>query len=120
MNTTTDIQFERDEMEMERDFWRQTAVELYGQCAPQNAVEEHLSDTQIARLEAALNDNVEPVKLATLFWITENGERHKLAGQTFLLHENDDTIRQYMIGRYWEDRLDSASCSAVVEIEEVE
>lgn len=116
--TAERLQHALDEMEADRDFWRQTAVELFDQCAPQNAVEEHLSDTQIARLEAALYAP-EPVKRATLLWVTEDGERHKLAEDTFT-DDTDEDIRQHMIDHYWEGRLDSASCSAVVEIEEVE
>jgi hypothetical protein len=41
-----------------RDFWRQTAVELFDQCSSRDSVEEHLSQTQIERLHDALNEYV--------------------------------------------------------------
>jgi hypothetical protein len=58
-------------------------------------------------------------KRATLLFAAEDGERHKLADETFF-GKTDDEIRAHMIDSYWEGRLDITSCSAVVEIEEVD
>jgi len=58
-------------------------------------------------------------KHATLLFAAEDGERHKLADKTFF-GKTDDEIRSHMIDHYWEGRLDTVSCSAVVEIEEVD
>jgi hypothetical protein len=58
-------------------------------------------------------------KRATLLCVAEDDERHKLAEETFF-GKTEDEIRQHMIENHWEERLDSASCAAVVEIEEVD
>jgi uncharacterized protein (DUF2225 family) len=41
-----------------RDFWRQTAIELFNNCVNMDAVDEHLSQTQIERLHDALSEHL--------------------------------------------------------------
>jgi len=109
------LQTALDKMKADRRFWRQTAFELFDNGPSIDNLSEYLSKKQIDRLQKA----TETTKQATLFWVTESGERHKLAEETFT-DKSDDEIRQYMIDNYWEGRLDTVSCSSDVLIEEVE
>lgn len=56
---------------------------------------------------------------ATLYLISEDGERRKLGHEIFHGENKKDEIRQYLMDRYWDERLTAASCSPDVEFEEV-